>query len=119
MQPVLWLTNTLICGFDMAVDCLNPSTQYRNRNSLQKSIVDLICVCFFNTFLEKKEPDNSKPEKDANDAMKEHGLLNRKAQININVNQHSEIQENEENTDIIHNLGKHVTAFTLGFVTLL
>ena len=103
----------------MAVDCLNPSTQYRNRNSLQKSIVDLICVCFFNTFLEKAEPDNSKPVKDANDAMKEHGLLNRKAQININVNQHSEIQENEENTDIIHNLGKHVTAFTLGFVTLL
>ena len=71
------------------------------------------------TFLEKTEPDNPKPEKDANDAMKEHGLLNRKAQININVNQHSEIQENEENTDIIHNLGKHVTAFTLGFVTLL
>ena len=103
----------------MAVDSLNPSTQYRNRNSLQKLIVDLICVCFFNTFLEKKEPDISKPEKDANGAMKEHGLLNRKAQININVNQHSEIQENEENTDIIHNLGKHVTAFTLGFVTLL
>lgn len=44
-------------------------------------------------------------ETDANDAMKEHGLLNRKAQINININEHSVITEDEENTDIIHNLG--------------
>lgn len=44
---------------------------------------------------------------DSNDAMKEHGLLNRKAHININIDEHSVIYENEENTDIIHNLGQY------------
>ena len=37
--------------------------------------------------------------------MKQHGLLNRKSNITININEHRRVQESEDNTDIIHNLG--------------
>lgn len=61
---------------------------------------------FFYSPVDKTDSETPKLKSDPNHAMQEHGLLNRKAQINININQHSVIRENEENTDIIHNLGK-------------
>lgn len=72
--------------------------------------VGIVCVCNFSLILEistdKQEGRSNEPASSTQVEMKQHGLLNRKANINVHIDEHSVVEESEENTDIIHNLGE-------------